>query len=162
MIRQARIDDIDSITDIYNESILEGGFTGDLTPLSVNNRREWFYEHVDNYKIFVYIKETKVVGYLSLSPYRKGRAALKYTSEINYYVNKCNRGNGIGKQLISHGLNDFKESNMKTIIAIILSVNQRSINILEKFNFKECGRIPKAAFINNEFIDHVYLYLTRS
>ena len=160
MIRHATIDDIDSITNIYNECIIEGGFTGDLTPLSVNNRIDWFNDHKNNHKIFVFIKDSNVIGYVALSPYRKGREAFKSTCEINYYISKLYRGQGIGKQLIAHGINSCKESDMVTIIAIILSINKNSIDILTRFNFKECGRIPKAAYINNQYIDHVYLHLT--
>jgi len=53
MIRRATLADLESITVIYNEAILEGGFTGDLKPLSIENRRAWFFDHEDRYSIFV-------------------------------------------------------------------------------------------------------------
>ena len=37
MIRNATLDDVEAITAIYNDAILEGGFSGYVQPLSVKN-----------------------------------------------------------------------------------------------------------------------------
>ena len=104
MIRKATPADIESITIIYNEAILEGGFTGDLEPVSIESRRAWFLSHQDRYVIFVKDMNGSAVGYASLSPYRSGRGAFNETCEISYFLARRYRGGGIGRQLIDYSI----------------------------------------------------------
>jgi len=157
MIRKAIRNDLNIITDIYNEAILEGGFTGDLEPLSVSKRLGWFTDHEANYTILVYSVDEFVVGYVALSPYRKGRQAFNQTCEISYYVFKEYRGRGIGKKLINAALAYAQESGFKTLLAIILACNQHSIDLLKRFGFIVCGQLPKVAHICGKDVDHLYL-----
>jgi len=68
MIRNATPDDLGAITDIYNEAILEGGFSGYLEPLAVENRRAWLLAHPDPFAVLVTTVDGAVVGYVALSP----------------------------------------------------------------------------------------------
>jgi L-amino acid N-acyltransferase len=157
MIRHATLADLENITAIYNEVILEGGFTGDLNPLSVESRRAWFFDHQDRYSIFVKSLGDSLVGYASLSPYRNGRIAFNETCEISYYLASQHRGLGFGKELIGHAIDRAGHSGFRLIVAMILQCNQRSIDLLLEFGFAISGRFPKAAKINGEYFDHVFL-----
>jgi len=157
MIREAIPADLQKIADIYNEAIAEGGFTGDLDPLPLENRRAWFADHRDGYKVFVKTLEGTVAGYVALSPYRKGRRAFTGTCEISYYVARPHRGKGIGKQLVQHALERAGALGFTTVLAIILECNQRSIELLRKAGFTIAGRLPRVARIQGEYLDHLYL-----
>jgi phosphinothricin acetyltransferase len=157
MIRSATLTDIESITEIYIEAILEGGLTGDLEPLSVENRREWYIGHQERYAIFVRIVDAAVVGYVAISPYRKGRDAFSETCEISYYVAKQFRGRGLGKELVHHAIEYARGSEFASMLALVLACNQRSIDFLIGFGFSVLGRLPNAARIDGEHVDHVYL-----
>jgi L-amino acid N-acyltransferase len=157
MIRRAIRADVESISAIYNEAISEGGFTGDLDPLSIENRLAWFSDHQDPYAIFVKTLERSVVGYVALSPYRKGRRAFSETCEISYYLSSEHRGRGIGKELVSHAIDYAEREEFTMIVAVILASNQRSMDLLLKFGFSVSGRLPKAAKIDGEYVDHIYL-----
>jgi L-amino acid N-acyltransferase YncA len=157
MIRRATLADLENITAIYNEVILEGGFTGDLKPLSVESRRAWFFDHQERYSIFVKSVGDSLVGYASLSPYRNGRNAFNETCEISYYLAGQHRGLGFGKELIGHAIERAGHSGFRLIVAMILQCNQRSIDLLLEFGFSISGRFPNAAKINGEYFDHVFL-----
>lgn len=157
MIREAAPDDLGAITDIYNEAILEGGFTGDLEPLAVAGRRGWFSDHDGKYAILVHCIDGSVVGYVALSPYRKGRRAFDRTCELSYYVFAKCRGRGIGTNLIQAALARAREAGFRTVLAIVLACNPRSIDLLERFGFVVCGRLPGVARIAGATIDHIYL-----
>jgi phosphinothricin acetyltransferase len=158
MIRSATPDDIESIADIYNEAILEGGLTGDLEPLSIDNRREWYADHQDRYAIFVKVAGGgTVVGYVAISPYRKGRDAFYETCEISYYLAKKFRGQGFGKELVNHAIEYARRSDFASMVALVLGCNQRSIDLLIGFGFSVLGRLPNAAKIEGEHVDHIYL-----
>ena len=158
MMRKATPDDIDIMTDIYNESIREGGFAGDLEPLSLENRCSWYWDHQGKYSILVKIIDGAVAGYVSLSPYRKGRSAFDATCEISYYLYRKQRGRGLGAEMIGYALNMARQSDFRLVVAIVLAINQRSIGILKKFDFETSGILPQAAEINGTHVDHVYLH----
>ena len=157
MIRRATLADLESITVIYNEVILEGGFTGDLKPLSIESRRAWFLDHQDRYSILVKSIGDSLVGYASLSPYRSSRNAFNETCEISYYLASQHRGLGFGKELVGHAIERAGHLGFRVIVAMILECNQRIIDLLLKFGFSISGRLPNAAKINGEYLDHVYL-----
>ncbi len=158
MMRKATVADIEIITAIYNDSIQEGHLTGDLEPVSIENRRTWYQEHDERYCILVKVVEGSVVGYVTLSPYRKGRWAFDGTCEISYYLYSNFRGRGFGAEMIRYALQRAEQAAFRVVVAIVLAENQRSISILTKFGFSTSGIIPKAAEINGDYIDHVYLY----
>jgi len=157
MIRKAIPADIESIAGIYNEAIREGGLTGDLEPLSIENRQAWYRDHQDPYAIFVTVLDDSVVGYAVLSPYRQGRNVFSQTCEISYYLSNQHRGLGLGMELISHAIEHAKHSGFRLIVAMVLQCNQRSIDLFIKFGFTISGRLPNAAKIDAEYVDHLYL-----
>src|SRR5689334_14695970 len=105
IIRIAHIDDLPAVVDIYNQSIPSKQSTGDREPVRVEDRITWFREHhPDQHPIFVAEEEGQVVGWCSLSAYRPGRAALRFTAEISYYIAYAHHGQGIGTALVAHAL----------------------------------------------------------
>jgi phosphinothricin acetyltransferase len=157
MIRDAVPDDVSAITEIYNEAIREGGFTGQLEPLSVDERRAWFALHRGRYGVFVKIVDGAVVGYSALSPYRGGRGAFDATAEISYFLASGHRGQGHGRELITHAMERAGRAGFRLMVAIALGCNRRSVGILRKYGFVESGRIPGAATIDGAPVDHLYL-----
>ena len=157
MIRPARPADLPAITAIYNEAIAEGGFTGDLDPLTLEDRRTWLAGFEAPFGVFVKEVEGTVAGYAALAPYRRGRRAFAGTCELSYYLGSRHRGAGLGRDLVAHALAAADAGGFATVLAIILACNPRSINLLMKFGFAVSGRLPAVATIQGEHVDHVYL-----
>jgi L-amino acid N-acyltransferase YncA len=157
MIRDAAPADVPAITDIYNEAIREGGLTGQLEPLSLDDRRAWFSVHRGRYAVVVKIVDGAVLGYSALSPYRGGRGAFDETCEISYFLANRARGRGFGRELITHAMDRAGGSGFRLMVAIALDCNRRSVAILHKYGFVESGRIPGAARISGVYVDHLYL-----
>jgi L-amino acid N-acyltransferase len=158
MMRSSMPQDIERITAIYNECIEEGGFTGDLEPLSLENRRTWYAEHWGRYSINVQVIDGFIVGYVALSPYRKGRRAFDGTCEISYYLDRNFRGRGLGAEMVGYAIENAKQKDFRLAVAIVLATNRKSIKLLESFQFSLSGILPKAAEINGDAIDHWYLH----
>jgi L-amino acid N-acyltransferase YncA len=157
MIRKATPSDVESITAIYNEAIQEGGFSGYLEPLSMENRLAWLSVHQDPFAVLVKTVDGQVVGYVALSSYRGGRGAFRETCEISYYFASRYRGLGHGTETILHAIEQARHSGFRMMVAMILASNQRSISVLERFGFSISGRIPKGAKISGAYVDHLYL-----
>jgi L-amino acid N-acyltransferase YncA len=157
MIRVATLADVDRIASIYNEAVLEGKLTGDLEPLSIENRRAWFLDHQERYAVFVAVEADRVVGYAAISPYRNGRQVFSETCEVSYYFARAHRGRGLGATLIDHAIAYAVDSGFRLIVALILECNRRSVDLLVKRGFSISGRLPQAARIDGDRVDHLYL-----
>lgn len=157
-IRIARFEDLESIIEIYNQAINGRFETADIDEVKLSDKLEWFLSHQpDTYPIFVYEKKRQVLGWISLSPYRKGRMALRHTIEISYYVHRDFKRQGIGSKLVEYSLLQSKKMGYKTLFAIILDKNEASINLLHKFGFTDWGHMPNIADFDGEECGHVYL-----
>lgn len=156
-IRLAAEDDVAAITEIYNQAIALQSATADITPVSESSRRSWLAEHpADKYPVFVAEQQGRIAGYTSLSPYRRGRMALRHTAEISYYVHEDFRGMGVGTGLIEHATNECPRLGLKTLFAILLDINSDSVRILEKFGFQKWGHLPDVADFDGVECGHLY------
>jgi L-amino acid N-acyltransferase YncA len=149
--------DLPAIVEIYNQAILLGSATADISPITLESRKLWLQEHsADYYPVFVAISLDVVVGWCSLSAYRPGRMALRHTAEISYYIDKDTRGKGVGSFLISHAIERCSTLGIKTLFAIILDINIESTQILEKFGFSKWGHLPDVADFDGQECGHLY------
>jgi L-amino acid N-acyltransferase YncA len=156
-IRTATADDLPAIVAIYNEAVAQRFATADLEPVTVDQRLAWFREHDPaSLPIYVADHEGTVTGWCSLSAHRPGRAALRRTAEISYYVRADCRGRGIATALVHHAMNDAPRLGKHVLFGILLERNTPSINLLKKCGFELWGRLPDVASIDGELVSHVY------
>lgn len=159
-IRLAKLEDLNSIITIYNQAIEEKFCTADTEKIEQNDRIEWFLAHSpQKYPIFVCEMDNRVAGWLSISPYRAGREALRYTVEVSYYVDRNFRRLGIAENLLSTGIETAIELGYKTIFTIILEKNIPSIKLMKKFGFEQWAFMPGVADFDGEECGHVYFGL---
>jgi L-amino acid N-acyltransferase YncA len=157
MIRPVTYSDIDSVVEIYNQAIDARFQTAYMERLSVADRAGWFQEHVDTaYPMFVYEVNGRVAGWFCIASYRGGRAALRYTVEISYFIDKDHQHQGIGSQLVLHGINACRQLGYKTAIAIIIDRNTGSRKLMEKYGFEQWAYLPGVAEYDGEECDQVY------
>ncbi len=156
-IRIAQRNDLELMVQIYNQAILAGQKTGDLTPLKVKDRVKWFEDHVSNkYPILISEKNNIIVGYLSISAYRPGRMALQHTAEVSYFIHFDYHRQRIASNLLKHAIEICPSLKIKTLIAIVLDTNLTSIKLLENYGFKKWGYLPKVADFDGIEVGHLY------
>lgn len=156
-IRLAKMEDLESIVNIYNYAVCATFETADTREIKWSERLPWFREHdPEKYPIFVYAINDVVAGWISISPYRPGRQALRFTVEISYYVHPDFKRKGIGSKLISHAVTAAKERKYKSLFAIILDKNEPSIKLLLKYGFTKWGHLPDVADFDGEECGQVY------
>lgn len=143
-IREAKIEDIDEIADIYNYEVLNGVATFDTEIRSYEDQKSWYENHTGKYRIFVADIDGKIAGWVSLSKWINKRAAEK-SAELSLYIKKECRGRGAGKALIKKSLSMAEKDGIKTVISLITDGNDVSINLHEKMGFTLCGRVDKVA-----------------
>jgi len=157
MIRVATRKDRSAIVAIYNEAVASGFATADTEAVSVASRKSWFAEHEEtNHPIYVCDDRGEVRAWCSLSPYRAGRNALRFTAEISYYVRADSHRKGMASSLIQHAIAECASLQIKSLIAIVLERNIGSCRLLEKMKFEKWGFLPRVADFSGEECGHVY------
>lgn len=149
IFREALDLDLKNIVDIYNQAVVLGGSNADIEIQKVESKLDWFNDFRHPYFLMVCVIDSRVVGWCSISPYRKGRKGLAKTAEISYYLDNDYKGQGIGKQLILFSIEKAKENGFKNLLAIMLDVNELSKNILLKFGFDVWGHFPDIVEFEN-------------
>jgi L-amino acid N-acyltransferase YncA len=157
LIRLAQMEDLPAILDIYNQSIPSQQSTGDTQPLRVEDRMIWFREHLpEAHPIFVADVDGQVAGWCSLSAYRPGRAALRFTAEISYYIGLAYHRQGIATALVEHALTACPALQIRHLFAIVLEGNEASLKLLEKMGFEQWGYLPRVADFDGREVGHLY------
>ena len=156
-IRFARKGDLPAIVAIYNQAIESKRSTADTEPVRIEDREEWFRDHTPgSHPIYVADVNGKTAGWSSLSAYRPGRAALRYTAEISYYVEETHQRRGIATALVRHAIAVCPDLRIKNLFAIVLEHNTSSIRILEKAGFQQWGFLPRVADFEGEECGQYY------
>jgi len=157
-IRIAELDDLPAIVEIYNQAVPTHRSTANTTPVTVEGRKAWFYEHEPNkHPIYVAEMDSQVVGWCSLSVYRPGRAALRFTAEISCYIDGKCQGKGVGKELVTHALEASPSLGIKTIVAVLIDCNDASRKLVEKLGFQQWGHLPRVLdFDGQEYGEFYY------
>src|SRR5512136_2869705 len=97
-IRQATLSDLKSITDIYNEAVLNTVATFDTNPKTLDEQKLWFEKHGTKYPVLVAVEAKAIIGWASLSAW-SDRCAYADTAEISLYISVDYRGKGVGRKL---------------------------------------------------------------
>lgn len=157
-IHQAVLRDLHRITSIYNQAVEAGFRTADTRIKTPLERKDWLTEHLNSPRHPVFVAEAgnKIVGYLSVSPYRKGREALRFAAEVSYYVDFNYHREGIASALMEHALHFCEKKGFKTLFAILLETNTASTALLTKYGFEKWACLPNIAVFGEDKISQVY------
>jgi L-amino acid N-acyltransferase YncA len=156
-IRKAKPEDLQQITGIYNQAVQAGMKTADLTPVTVESRKHWFDDNTGSkFHILVAEDSSKVIGYLSISPYRPGREALRHTAEVSYYIDFDYHRRGAASSLLERALELCPSLDIKTLFAILLDTNKASVYLLEKYGFHQWGHLPDIAVFDGVEVGQYY------
>lgn len=159
-IRIAQQADLPALLDIYNDEVLHGVATLDLTAKTLAERQVWFDAHNKaNHPLIVAQIDGEIAGYASLSDYRE-KEAYRTTVELSIYVARAFRRQGVATTLMGAIL-DMAHADDRThlVVSVITSGNQASKILHDKFGFTFCGTIPEAGMKFGEYqgIDNFYL-----
>lgn len=154
-VRPATIADLSAIDRIYNAAI-ERQQTADRQPYGPEQRMQWFNDHVFPYTVYVVEEQHTIAGWISFSPYRKGRAAFAQVAEISYYLDVDFQGKGMGTGLLEWAKMEAYNNQIQSLVAVLLGSNLASRRVLEKAGFECWGILPNLADFDGVRQDHLY------
>ena len=152
LVRRATQDDVQAITDIYNDAILNTTATFDTKPKSSADRLEWFLSHDDRHPVLVLEVNRKIVGWASLTQW-SDRKAYDSTVETTFYVDSESRGRGYGWMLGEALVDEARELGFHTLIARITDGSDASIHLHERAGFEHIGTMKEVGHKFGDYLD---------
>lgn len=161
-IRPYKTEDTQAILDIINDNILHSTALYDYNIRSYELQLQILEEKINkNFPVIVADLDGQVVGFGMYSEFRF-REAYKFTVEHSVYVNKNFQDKGIGKLLLEELISLARKQKLHTMIAVIDSENQGSVEFHEKFGFKTVGIIKESGYKFDRWLDSVFMQLILS
>ena len=152
-LRDARLEDAEALTEIYNHFVLNTWVTFDLDPKPA----EYFREQLRAATLpwLVCTEGDQVVAYSYASPW-KSRCAYERTVESTVYVTPDYARRGIGVSLYRELLARLEEAGTHTVLGGIAVPNDPSIALHKKLGFEQVGRLREVGRKFERWIDVEY------
>jgi L-amino acid N-acyltransferase YncA len=158
-IRAYKTEDTQAILEIINHNILHSTALYDYNIRTYEQQKNILEDKISkNFPVIVAELDGRVVGFGMYSEFRF-REAYKFTVEHSVYVNEAFHGKGIGKLLLQELIALARKQNLHTMIAVIDSENQSSVEFHEKFGFKTVGIIKESGYKFDRWLHSVFMQL---
>lgn len=154
-IRPAMIDDLEYITNIYNEAIQKSVATFDTKQKNLDEQKIWFNDHGPKNPIFVAELNGIIIGWGALSKY-SDRCAYSDTAEFSIYIKDEYQGKGYGKKLFNKIIEEGEKVGLHVVLSRITEGNEVSIYLHEIAGFEHIGLMKEVGFKFGKRLD-VYL-----
>jgi phosphinothricin acetyltransferase len=168
-IRLAELADAEAIRTIYNVEVADSTNTFDMVPRTRNEQEEWILGHRGVHPAIVAIEPPDtgvgglagangeiVVGFGSLSPFRE-RSGYSGTVENSVYVDRSQRGRGVGRALLAELLVLASDHGFHSVIARIAGHNETSIGLHTAAGFELVGVEREVGRKHRQWLDVVEL-----
>lgn len=154
-IRDAQLEDLGRIVEIYNEAVVEGLCVEDA-PVSVADKQAWF---TATDPCLVYEVDKKIVGWVSLDPFAAAPVFAKSKS-VSLFVSKESRWRGVGRCLITT-IKDIAFTKRLKVFAPVWETNYNSCTFFKKVGFETEGELSFAGFRGEQSINLMFLRLQK-
>ena len=161
LIRDATVDDIDAITDLFNALISTTTVAWRDEPSTVEEQRTWFLERQRLGFPTLVADDDGVIGYACWSSFRGGERfpGYRHTVEHTIHVRADRHRQGAGRLLLSALIARARENDIHVMVAGIDSDNQPSIALHEALGFVEVARMPQTGRKFGRWLDLVLMQL---
>ncbi len=158
-IRKYKSEDAAAILEIINYNILNSTSLYDYDIRTLEQQKSILEEKLKKgFPVIVATINEKCVGFGLYSEFRF-RQAYQFTVEHSVYVSNDFNGKGIGKLLLQELISVAKIQGLHTMIGVIDSENESSINFHKKFGFEVVGTIKDSGFKFNRWLHSVFMQL---
>ncbi|MGD9570006.1 MAG: N-acetyltransferase family protein [Sedimentibacter sp.] len=134
-IRTMKIDDWNSVVDIYMQGISTKKATFQT---EVPEYYDWDKGHLKIGRLVAVDNNDQVIGWIALSP-TSSRCVYKGVVEVSVYISESCRKNNVGYELINRVIEETEKEDIWTLQSGIFSINEASIALHKKCGFRIVG-----------------------
>ena len=135
MLRNATVQDVPVMLDIYRPYILDTAITFEYEVPSLEAFTERFRNVTERFPWLVWEENGMVLGYAYASPF-KTRAAYQWDADLSIYLREDCRGKGIGKALYSELENRLRDLGYHVLYGVVTSANEASCRFHEALGYR--------------------------
>ena len=158
MIRAVKSSDTPAIAAIYNWYIAQSVCTFEEESLSDEEMGQRIAAASADKPWVVLEEDGVVLGYAYASVW-KPRAAYNRSREVTVYLRRDVTGNGRGRQLYQHLIDELAKEPIHSLIASIALPNASSVALHESLGFTKAGQFSEVGFKFGKFVDVGYWQL---
>jgi len=161
-IRPATAGDLERITGIYADAVINGTASYELDPPTLAAMTERFEAlRLDGYPYIVAEgSDGTVFGYAYASAFRP-RPAYRFIVEDSIYVAPEAKGRGVGRILLEALIEAVRALGFRQMIAVIGDgrADSASVRLHEKLGFRHSGRLEGSGYKHERWLDTVFMQL---
>ena len=161
-IRPASEADLDEITRVYADAVLNGTASYELEPPSRDEMARRYRALADGgFPYLVAESSGRLAGYAYAGPFRP-RPAYRFIVENSVYVAPWAKGGGIGRRLLEHLIAATEALGFRQMIAVIGdgSPESPSVRLHARVGFRHCGRLEGSGYKHGRWLDTVFMQLS--
>ena len=162
IIRDATVDDLQGILEIYNHAIINTTAVYSEQPHTLDMRLAWYNERISNgFPVFVAVINGVIAGFSTFGHFRAW-PCYRYTVEHSVYVHIDHRSKGISKLLMHPLIDRAREMKLHAMIAGIDGENEVSYRLHQSFGFVEVAHFKEVGFKFGRWLNLKFMELILS
>jgi phosphinothricin acetyltransferase len=141
LIRRARLEDLNDLTEIYNHYVIHTPITFDIEPYTPETRKPWLEQFAEagRHQLFVAESLGRVVGYAGTLRFRP-KQAYETSVETTIYLRPDHTARGLGARLYTRLFEALVGQDVHRAYAGITQPNDASNALHARFGFRDVGR----------------------
>jgi phosphinothricin acetyltransferase len=150
LIRPATPEDADAIARIYSQGISERQATFETDPRSADDVRPWIGDELQ--PVLVAERDGAVVGW-ARTIRSSERCAVRGVGEYTIYIDRGQRGTGVGAELLEQLLCASEEAGYWKVMGRLFTTNAPTIALARRCGFREVGVHERHGRLEGEWRD---------
>ena len=156
-IRRGTVQDAQGVVDVINSIVQEGGLIAIYPALTVQQGEEFIAGLGPRGAMFVAEADGVILGVLSIEPYARHTRAMDHVATMGTYVYRNFRRRGVGRQLMTAGLEFARRQGYEKIIAYVRAGNSAAQSFYRRIGFIPKMLLERQIKIEGKYDDEVLM-----
>lgn len=145
MLRQASIEDVPQILQIYAPYILHTTFTFEYEVPTLEQFRRRFLDITRQFPWLVWEEDGQILGY-AYADRAFSRAAYQWTADLSVYLRPEAKGKGIGRKLYEAAEDVLRRQGYFAVYGIVTDSNLDSCAFHRAMGYQEIAHLPRCGY----------------